>query len=259
MRKLLTVGSTRTPTLAMASPFSWPVLVPSVLRTPAPVNLGVRPSLTSTIIEATIHMDLKARDKLQEAEFFLQCMRDNDSASKEFDYFLNAFIGSCRSIQWVLSSQFNEDQDLKSWLSNQLPTAEEKGLLKATNDLRVRSTKIESVKTGKKAIVSFDPSQLSHLPEEDFNTIKQAFETGDFSKFELRLHHKDEGYSSEKPPQGRVFMPISSTHAFREVDEFPNQDALSIAGKYFCAMKSLVEKAEIKFIEHIENNSNTNQ
>ena len=25
----LTVGSTRTPTLAMASPFSWPVLVPS--------------------------------------------------------------------------------------------------------------------------------------------------------------------------------------------------------------------------------------
>ena len=28
----------------MASPFSWPVLVPSALRAPAPVNLGVRPS-----------------------------------------------------------------------------------------------------------------------------------------------------------------------------------------------------------------------
>ena len=27
----------------MASPFSWPVLVPSALRAPAPVNLGVRP------------------------------------------------------------------------------------------------------------------------------------------------------------------------------------------------------------------------
>ncbi len=35
----------RTPTLAMASPFLWPVLVPSALRAPAPVNLGVRPSL----------------------------------------------------------------------------------------------------------------------------------------------------------------------------------------------------------------------
>jgi hypothetical protein len=31
----------RTPKLAMASPFSWPVLVPSVPRAPAPVNLGV--------------------------------------------------------------------------------------------------------------------------------------------------------------------------------------------------------------------------
>jgi hypothetical protein len=34
----LTVSSTWTPTLAMASPFSWPVLVPSALRAPAPVN-----------------------------------------------------------------------------------------------------------------------------------------------------------------------------------------------------------------------------
>jgi hypothetical protein len=41
--RCLTIGSTRTPTLAMASPFSWPVLVPCALRAPAPVNLGVRP------------------------------------------------------------------------------------------------------------------------------------------------------------------------------------------------------------------------
>ena len=41
-RPSLTVGSTRTPTLAMPSAFSWPVLVPYALRAPAPVNLGVR-------------------------------------------------------------------------------------------------------------------------------------------------------------------------------------------------------------------------
>ena len=44
--KNLTVGSTRTPTLAMPSAFSWPVLVPSALRAPAPVNLGVSPCST---------------------------------------------------------------------------------------------------------------------------------------------------------------------------------------------------------------------
>ncbi len=196
-------------------------------------------------------MDLKARDKLHEAEFFLQCMREKDSASKEFDYLLNAFIGSCRSIQWVLSSQFNKDQDLQTWLNSQLPTAEEKHFLKATNDLRVRSTKIESVTTAKKALFSFDPNQLSHLPQEDFNAIKKAFETGDFSGLKVRLHHKDEGYSTENPPQGRLFLPISSTHPFREVEEFPNQDALSVSEKYFSAMKSLVEKAEKKLSEHI--------
>jgi hypothetical protein len=39
----LTGRSTRMPTQAMPSAFSWPVLVPYALRAPAPVNLGVRP------------------------------------------------------------------------------------------------------------------------------------------------------------------------------------------------------------------------
>jgi hypothetical protein len=34
----LTGRSTRTPTLAMPSAFSWPVLVPCALRAPAPLN-----------------------------------------------------------------------------------------------------------------------------------------------------------------------------------------------------------------------------
>ena len=37
-RPSLTVRSTRTPIQAMPSAFSWPVLVPSALRAPAPVN-----------------------------------------------------------------------------------------------------------------------------------------------------------------------------------------------------------------------------
>jgi hypothetical protein len=37
-RPSLTRRSTRTPIQAMASPFLWPVLVPSALRAPAPVN-----------------------------------------------------------------------------------------------------------------------------------------------------------------------------------------------------------------------------
>ena len=195
-------------------------------------------------------MNLKARNKLQEAEFFLQHMRDTDSTSKEFDYFLNAFIGSCRSVQWVLSSQFNKNPELKLWLEQQSPTEDEQRILKSTNELRVRSTKIESVKTDKKATFAFDPSQLSHLPEKEFNLIKRAFENGDFSQLNIKLHHKNEGYSPENPPNGRVFLPASATMAFREVKEFPNQDALVVSEKYFSAMKSLIEKAERRLSEN---------
>lgn len=196
------------------------------------------------------HMNLKAKNKLQEAEFFLKHMRDTDSTSKDFDYFLNAFIGSCRSVQWVLSSQFNKDPELKLWLEQQPRTDDEQLILKFTNKLRIRSTKIESVKTDKKAIFKFDPSQLSHLPEKEFNLIKRAFESGDCSQLNIKLHHKNEGYSPENQPNGRLFLPASATMAFREVNEFPNQDALVVSEKYFSAMKSLIEKVERRFSEN---------
>lgn len=189
---------------------------------------------------------LKAEDKLGEAKFFLEKMQATHGEPREFDYYLNAFISSCRSVQWVLSSQFNKDSSLKEWLESQRPTDEERNILKATNELRVRSTKKESISTDKMAILAFDPSQLYHLSEEEFIRLRQAFESGDFSNLTLQFHHQDEGYSTENPPEGRVFIPITQSKAFRQVAEFPNEDILEVAEKYFVAMESLVSKARCK-------------
>ena len=194
---------------------------------------------------------LKAQNKLKEAKFFLEKMRESHSGSEEFDYYLNAFIGSCRSIQWVLSSQFNKNDSLKEWLDNQQSSEEEKALLKLTNDLRIRSTKKESVTSAKMAFLAINPADLSHLPKEEFNRLKEAFETGDFSEIEIQFHHKDEGYSLENQPDGRVFVPIGQSKAIREISEFPNQDILEVADKYYVVMESLVLKA----IQKVEQNA----
>ena len=44
----------------MASPFSWPVLVPYALRAPAPVNLGVSSDLLYAVHMNTITFNFKA-------------------------------------------------------------------------------------------------------------------------------------------------------------------------------------------------------
>ena len=62
-RRVLTVGSTRTPTLAMASPFFWPVLVPSALRAPAPVNLGVRRETYADKKTSNANAEVVSRDR----------------------------------------------------------------------------------------------------------------------------------------------------------------------------------------------------
>jgi hypothetical protein len=57
LRTSLTNRSTRTPTLAMASPSSWPMLVPcGPIGPPAPVNSGVRPHLKTTSLRPSLRV-----------------------------------------------------------------------------------------------------------------------------------------------------------------------------------------------------------
>ena len=53
----------------MASPFSWPVLVPSALRAPAPVNLGVSP-LIFLFMQAYIHSSASPLSKVSPLGFW---------------------------------------------------------------------------------------------------------------------------------------------------------------------------------------------
>jgi hypothetical protein len=71
----------------MASPFSWPVLVPYALRAPAPVNLGVRPrefnkASADIYVERIIFriMDLQAKEilkRLAELGYFSHISHDS--------------------------------------------------------------------------------------------------------------------------------------------------------------------------------------
>jgi hypothetical protein len=45
-----------------------------------------------------------ARDKLQEAEFFLDRLREHDSG-RDFRYYLSAFLSAARSVTWVLQAE----------------------------------------------------------------------------------------------------------------------------------------------------------
>ena len=67
----LTGRSTRTPTWAMPSAFSWPMLVPSALRAPAPVNYGVSPFIFR-FMQASIYSSASPLSKVFPWEF-LRC------------------------------------------------------------------------------------------------------------------------------------------------------------------------------------------
>ncbi len=60
--------------LVTSSQFSWPVAVPSALRAPAPVNLGVRPMLNSPLAQAKRATSSVATGSQARSSWFAQAL-----------------------------------------------------------------------------------------------------------------------------------------------------------------------------------------
>ena len=58
----------------MASPFSWPALVPYALRAPAPVNLGVRLFAKTSHIYSLGLMKMRTAISGSKEEFAIECV-----------------------------------------------------------------------------------------------------------------------------------------------------------------------------------------
>src|SRR5215207_3942563 len=56
-----------------------------------------------------------AREKLLEAQYFLQRMRENSSDRDAFKYNLSAFLSAARSVRWYLYREHENKPNFKQW------------------------------------------------------------------------------------------------------------------------------------------------
>jgi hypothetical protein len=56
-----------------------------------------------------------AREKLLEAQYFLQRMRENSSDRDAFKYNLSAFLSAARSVRWFLKKEHENKPNFKQW------------------------------------------------------------------------------------------------------------------------------------------------
>jgi len=56
-----------------------------------------------------------AREKLREAKYFLDRMRETQQDRDPFKYNLSAFLSAARSVRWVLEAEYGKSPGFKKW------------------------------------------------------------------------------------------------------------------------------------------------
>ena len=58
---------------------------------------------------------MDTQQKYNEAEYFLEMMKDNDENRQRFEYNLSAFLSAARSVTFVLQKESSKNPDFDEW------------------------------------------------------------------------------------------------------------------------------------------------
>jgi hypothetical protein len=177
--------------------------------------------------------------KLEEAKFFLLLLEQNWRHFPHVDYFLSAFVSAARSVTWVMRSEYGNKPGWTEWFDSKKPKNEIREVLKRMNDLRVRATKSNPVKTRTTATVTIPPEQIT--PELEYFLNSGA-------KGQIRLEPTDPTNTEALVMLGdRVLAKARLDHATHELPEFPGRDAKDVCREYLADLEELVNECTARY------------
>lgn len=182
------------------------------------------------------------RRKFDEANFFLQRMGTHFSDHPEFDYYLNAFISSARSVLWVMRTEYHAVDGWENWFSTKQVAADEQELLRKVNDIRVRSVKTQPLETRFVLIVD--------IPADNVNPEMKSLLTSGGERF-MVAPMKISSNGTMSLPDG---FPIDeaivgkSVGFERHLDEFPDENIVNVCTRYLKFLEDVVAECEVSYV-----------
>lgn len=180
------------------------------------------------------------RFKLNEAAFFLQHLGRNVTEYPGFNYYLSAFVSSARSVTWIMRSEYVHMSGWETWYSSKQPSVEEGVLLKKMNDVRVRTEKVEPLKT--KARITF------FIPNDSLTDEMEKFWQENAGKLaKLLLTPVDQPFDVDQFSDSAVYSQVQVEDLIRVIEDFPDDNILDICKSYYSLLENLVTECEALF------------
>ena len=150
---------------------------------------------------------------LDETQFFLSKMEENQESFPDFNYYLNAYISAARSVLWIMKNEYCKVSGWLEWYDSTEVDHDKKLLLKGIVEMRNRSLK--------KA-----PLQ-----------IKQEYIIGDKEVSYNIYDSKRAGRISDD----NTLVLKGTINKINSVQEFKNKDILDVCRQYFDWLNQIVK------------------
>ncbi len=183
--------------------------------------------------------------KLNEAKFFWKKMNEEYKSDPVFTYYLSAFISAARSITWVMRSEYVHIDEWETWFDSKDATKEEMILLKKMNDMRIRTTKTNTLHTGTRAL--FDVKK-----EDITDDVKEFMKRLDRKKVTFTIEVNEDDSSVAKLNNDGVTITGKITNVFRKISDFPEDDILKVCRVYLDTLEKLVVECDSEFGDELE-------
>nr|QNO46217.1 hypothetical protein ABPEKODN_00030 [Methanosarcinales archaeon ANME-2c ERB4] len=182
---------------------------------------------------------MDTQQKYDEAEYFLEMMKENIEDRQKFRYNLSAFVSAARSVTFVLKKEFSKNPDLDEWYCKKQMQMKRDKLFKFFKNKR-------DYVIHKKGTIDTraEISETINLPI----TVSVSFEA---IGIKADGTTKNEEYS-ESPDKLKLVAKPNNTEKtkirwfFRDWSE-PDGDVVTLCERYIKKLKIMVEEAENKF------------
>ena len=160
-------------------------------------------------------MNTRTRFKLEEARFFHEHLKNHWRHVPNYEFYLSAFVSASRSVTWVMKFEYGRKAGWQEWFNARQPPSHLRELLRKMNDLRVRSTKSEPIRTRTSVKFTVPPEQLT--PE-----IESLLRPGAGSGIHI-VPTDSSNTEADLVSSGRILARGRIEHVEHEVPEFQGE------------------------------------
>ncbi len=175
---------------------------------------------------------------LDEAEFFLNKMIEEQENMPCFNYYLNAFISSARSTLWIMQSEYQSVPGWKDWYDGTDVDRNKEKLLKGIVDLRNRSVKNTPLQIREEYIIGDENNSFNLFDE---------FRSYDGKRIDLTIRQDETPHPASRNVSGNTITLHGTVRKVRIVDEFRNRDIIDVCNEYLLWLKETFNLCVVKF------------